>query len=71
MIVFFSVGGIHSPYRAEVMWFMRDFEVPARALKNVTVEDREIFLCTLNYESSIDLETVIEKCEVSDRYYDL
>ena len=61
------VGSSNSPYRAQVMWFMRDFEVSGRALKNLTVEDKEIFLCTLNYDANIDLETVIEKCEVSDK----
>ena len=45
---------------------MREFELPGRLLRNAIVEDKEIFLSTLNYEASIDLETVIEKCEVSE-----
>ena len=56
-----------SPYRAEVVWFMRQFELPPRFIKGKAKNEQEIVLSALNYDTNIDLETVIEKCEVRQR----
>ena len=55
-------------FRAQVLWFMRLWELPPR-LHPKNKDEQEIFLCTANYETMIDLETIIEKCEVCHLFF--